>query len=76
MNTFYFLTVLISMAWMLYLIFHATTRYNIFYVVNVIMMFIPVVNIGYITIVSIWMFCDDLVELKPTKLNKFLFGTK
>ena len=64
------------MVWMLYLIFHATTKYNIFYVVNVIMMFIPVVNIGYIIFVSMWMFYDDLVELKPTKLNKFLFGTK
>ena len=72
MNTFYFLSVLTSIVWMLYLIFHATTKYNIFYVVNVIMMFIPIVNIGYITIVSIWMFCDDLVKLKPTKLNKFL----
>ena len=76
MNTFYFLTVLISMAWMLYLIFNAKTKYNIFYVVNLIMMFIPVVNIGYITFVSIRMFYDDLVELKPTKLNKFLFGIK
>lgn len=76
MNSFFIISILLNIAWTLYLIFNAKTKYNVIYVGNVILMFLPMVNIVYPLMISYIMFTDGNIKLKPTKLNKFLFGTK
>ena len=55
------------------------TPYNIYYVIWIILTFIPIIN-GMTLFVFPWIVYDQLkfskgaFKMKPTKLNKFLFG--
>ena len=72
------LPLILNLLMILYCIFNIINKYNIIYILWAILSFIPILNWMLIFIIP---FCltmptDGLykIKLKPTKLNKFLFG--
>lgn len=71
---------IINLLLILYCIYNVNNKYNIIYILWVILALMPVLN--YLSVIAIpWYlldakdrYGDSRFSLKPTKLNKFLFG--
>lgn len=71
---------IINLLIILYCIFNVNTKYNIIYIIWVIVSLIPILSWLMFVIFPIFMgkvedsHYEPIAGLKPTKLNKFLFG--
>lgn len=76
----FIIPVLLNLLVILYCIFNINNKYNIIYIIWVILTLLPILN--YLSLVAVpWYlinakdrYYENRFSLKPTKLNKFLFG--
>lgn len=76
----FYLPLIINLLMILYCIFNIINKYNIIYILWIIFTFIPILNWMSLLIFPCYIstardgFYENRFKLKPTKLNKFLFG--
>lgn len=76
----YFIPLILNVLIILYCIFNVENKYNIIYIIWFILACVPILNYLSIVCVPLYMctatngYYHPRFKLKPTKLNKFLFG--
>lgn len=76
----FYLPLIINLLIILYCIFNIINKYNIIYILWVIIAFVPILNWLSLCVMPCYIgtatdrIYDKKFKLKPTKLNKFLFG--
>lgn len=76
----FILPLIINLLMILYCIFNIINKYNIIYILWIICAFIPILNWMSLLVFPCYIstatdrIYDKRFKLKPTKLNKFLFG--
>lgn len=76
----FILPLILNLLLILYCIFNMKTKYNIIYIIWILLSFLPIAS--YFVLIAIPILCvterdknnKQFMQIKQTKLNKFLFG--
>lgn len=76
----FILPLILNLLLILYCIFNMKTKYNILYIIWILLSFLPIAS--YFVLIATPILCiterdknnKPFMQPKPTKLNKFLFG--